>query len=194
MTERVLPAVAIGVPALPGHGTSRPGTVERPDTTARPARPAVARPAVARKEAILTTPARAGMLIGVSAATYAVTLAAVAALQAQGDAEIAARRAPYVEVALEARAANDGLEAALLEVSSQAKALADDYASVGEDVAAYEARLDRLAVLVAEVQGSAAALPARIKLPSVTVHGAVGGGSAPRSAPATRSTTGASGR
>ena len=193
MTERALPAVGIGVRTLPGRAAPRPGAIDRPDAVTRPARPAVARPAVARKEAVLTTPARAGMLIGLSAAAYAVTLAGVAALQSQGDAEIATRRAPYVEAALQARTANDGLEAALLRVGAQARMLASDYAAAGEDVTAYEARLDKLAVLVAEVQGSAAALPARIKLPSVTVHGAVGGGSSSRSAPKTKSTTRASG-
>jgi len=61
---------------------------------------------------------------------------------------------------------------------------------VGGDVASYEARLDELAALVAEVQGSAAALPTRISLPSVTMRGAVGGSGR---APATTARSAASG-
>jgi hypothetical protein len=185
MTERALPAVGVGARPLP-----RPVAVPRPEAVARPARHAVV-----RKEAFLTTPARAGMLVGASAAVYAVTLAGVATLQAQTDAETMARRAPYVAAVAEARAANDSLESAILLADKQARALVADYATVGQDVGAYQARLDALAVLVAEVQGSAAALPARIKLPSVSMHGAVGGGggSTTRSAPRTTSTTGASG-
>ncbi len=92
MTERALPAIGVGV---------RP----RPEAAAQP-RPATrthvgvdARPAVARKEAILTTPARAGMLVGASAAVYAVTLAGISGLQAEADAAVAAARAPYQDVA-----------------------------------------------------------------------------------------------
>lgn len=186
MTERVLPAIAVGARALP-----RPTVVPRPEAVARPARPVAH-----RREAILGTPARAGMLIGASAAVYAVTLAGVATLQARADAETAAHRAPFVEAAARARAANDRLESVINEADAQARALAADYASTATDIATYQARLDALAALVADVQGSAAALPTRIKLPAVTMHGAVSGGSSGSrsSAPATRSTTSASGR
>ena len=64
-------------------------------------------------------------------------------------------------------------------------------------VAAYQDRLDALAALVADVQGIAAALPARIKLPTVSHARSRSGrsgrpGAAP-SAPKTTSKTGASG-
>jgi len=194
MTERALPQVGIGV--RPRHvvdGTPRPVAVPRPGTAARPA--------VARKEAILTTPARAGMLFGASAAIYAVTLAGISGLQAQSEADVAAARAPYVSVVAEARAANDALETRLAGADAQLRALVADYGMVGEDVTAYQTRLDSLAVLVAEVQGSASALPARIKLPSVSMAGAIAGrnsgassGSGRTSAPRTTTRTKASGR
>lgn len=186
MTERILPAISIPVPARrEAQGVARP----------RPA--AVARPAVVahRKDAFLTMPARAGMLLGASAAVYAVTLAGVSALQSSSDAAIAARRQPYVDAVAATRTTNDTLEAALLAADAEARALASEYATVGANVAAYQARLDSLATLVAEVEGSAAALPSRIALPTVTARGAIprasSGGSS--KAPATNSKSGASG-
>ena len=180
MTERILPAVALQSPARRRPYREAPaGPVARP-----------ARPAVAKKEAILSTPTRAGMLIGASAAVYAVTLAGVSVLQGDSDAALSARRQPYVEALAAARSANDALEASLLNVDAGARALAADYAAVGGDVASYQARLDELAALVAQVQGSAAALPTRISLPSVTMRGAIGGSGR---APATTTRTKASG-
>jgi len=156
----------------------------------------VARPAVRRNEAILTMPARAGILLGASAAVYAVTLAGVAVMQSETDAQVSAARAPYVDEVTQLRAANDELERVLLRADAQARALAADYGAVGATVTDYQARLDSLATLVAEVQGSAAALPARIKLPSVSMRGAIAGSSRSSrggSAPSTNATSGASG-
>ena len=93
-------------------------------------------------------------------------------------------------------AANDELEAQVLKADAEVRDLVATYGKVGSNVEAYQARLDSLAALVAEVQGSAAALPARIKLPTVTMRGAVagssrsGGGS---TTPRTTAKTGASG-
>ena len=181
-TERIMPAVALQSPARPR--ALREGV-------ARPLTPHV-RPAVRSREAILSTPTRAGMLIGASAAIYAVTLAGVSVLQADSDAALAAQRQPYLDSVAAARSANDTLEAALTKVDGAARALAGDYAAAGQDITAYQARLDELAALVAQVQGSAAALPTRISLQSVTMHGSVGGGGGGR-APATRTKTKASG-
>ena len=183
MTERILPSIALPAPARP-----RPNRQAGAGPTVRPARPAAR-----TKEAILDTRTRAGMLIGASAAICAVTLAGVATLQSEGDAALVAGRAPYVEAVAAAQAANDVLESTLLNLDAQARALANDYAAVGEDVAGYEARLDELAALVADVQGSVAALPTRISLPTVTMRGAGGGSSAGARAPSTTASSGASG-
>jgi hypothetical protein len=188
-TERILPASALQAPARPRHAREGvAGPMARP--AVRPAvRPSV-RPAVLRKEAVLSTPTRAGMLIGASAAIYAVTLAGVSVLQSDSDAALAASRQPYLEALAAARTANDTLEAAVAKADGATQALANDYAAAGQDITGYQARLDELAALVAQVQGSAAALPTRISLPSVTMHGSIGGGS---SAPAARAKTKASG-
>jgi hypothetical protein len=187
MTERVLPAIAIPAPSRRAAGG-----------VARPAPADVARPATAarRKEAFLTMPARAGMLIGASAAVYAVTLAGISSVQSSSDAAVAARRQPYLDAIAAARATNDALEAAIVQADDRARALAGSYASVGADVAAFQAQLDSLATLVAEVEGSAAALPSRIALPAVRVSGTIpaarsSGGTS--RAPATTTKTSASG-
>jgi hypothetical protein len=180
MTERALPTIGVGVRPRPGVSTS-PRPVSRThvrDTT---------RPAVARKEAILNTPARAGMLVGASAAVYALTLAGISGLQAETDASVAAARAPYQDVVAQTRAANDELEARILKADAEVAALVATYGKVGANVEAYQTRLDSLAALVAEVQGSAAALPTRIKLPTVSARGAIAGSS--RSGGTTRRTT-----
>lgn len=181
MTERVLPAVAVPSPARPRY--------LREGSTPPVARPAL--PAVQQTEAVLSTPTRAGMLIGASAAIYAVTLAGVSVMQADSDAAVVARRQPYLEAVAAARSANDALEVAIVKADGAARALAGDYGAVSGDVASYQSRLDELAALVAEVQGSAAALPTRISLPTVSVRSASSGGSS--KAPATKATTAASG-
>lgn len=183
MTERILPSIALPIPVRrQPHREADAGPVARPD-----------RPAARTRDAILDTRTRAGMLFGASTVVCAVSLAGVAMLQSQSDAAIAARRAPHVEAVAAAQAANDILEATLLDLDAQARALASDYAAVGEDVAGYQARLDELAALVADVQGSVAALPTRISLPTVTMRGPVGGSGTVARAPATTVSSGASG-
>jgi hypothetical protein len=196
-SQRVLPAVALRVPdqAHPLEGAlPRPSLVPAMRGEAS-AQPAVARPAVARstrRDVLLTTPLRAGMLIGASAAIYAVSLAAVSGLQSQTEAQLAAQHQPMIEAVSQARARNDALQATIVAADARVRALAADYAKAGGDVTAYQAKLNALATLVAKVQGSAAALSTSISLPSVTIHGAIGGGGG--SAPATGGTTSASGK
>jgi uncharacterized membrane protein YgcG len=198
MTERTLPAVGVGVLARPRVG-GRVGPVVRPKTGA------VARPAVASKEAVLSTPARAGMLFGATAAVYAVTLAGIAGIQAESESAVVAARVPYMEDLAATRAANETMEARIGKADAEVRALVATYGTVGGNVTTFQGRLDSLAALVADVRGSAAALPNRIKLPSVTTvrisrssgGGGGGGGSSSSGggapAPATGGGTGASG-
>jgi len=186
VTERALPAVGGGVRTRPLAG-GQVGPLVRPKAGA------VARPAVAKKEAVLSTPARAGMLFGATAAIYAVTLAGISGLQAESDAAVAAARAPYLDTLAETRAANDAMQARIDRANGEIQALATTYGAVGTNVTVFQSRLDELAALVADVRGSAAALPTRIKLPSVSVVRSSGGGGGTRSAPATTTKSGASG-
>ena len=143
---------------------------------------------------LLSTPARAGLLLGASAAVYAVTLAGVSGWQAEAADAATAARASRMDAVTQARAANDRLEATLARLDSGAKQLVDAYGTAAGDTSDYQARLDELSALVAEVQGTAAALPARIQLPTVTVHGAIAGSTRSSRAPATSARTGASGK
>lgn len=156
----------------------------------RPRSPASRRP-------VLTTPARAGILLGASAAVYGVSLAAVSGFQAQADAAVDAARRPALDDVSAARAAGDALEDRLRSAEVALHDLASDYGRVGADVGDLSARLDRLAALVAEVEGSAAALPARIALPTVSVRsipvGASGSGGSTSRPPRTSGRSGASG-
>ena len=108
MTERALPAIGVGV-------RPRPGALPRPVRSRAPTSATPPGPRSSRREAILNTPARAGMLVGASAAVYALTLAGVSGLQAETDASVAAARAPYQDIVAQTRAANDELEARILE-------------------------------------------------------------------------------
>lgn len=202
-TERVLPAPAVsapvrGAPVAPltgGEGSS--GGADRPrvwssgTSTARAfgraaeaAASAAAGSATARAarlvkprgDAVLSTPTRAGMLIGVSAAVYAVSLASVAGLQAQTVAEAAAQNQPAIDALAQARAANDALAASIGDADTRIRALADQYNSMSQDVGAYQARFEELSKLVATIRGSAAAMSAKIALPNVSIHGSIGGG------------------
>lgn len=177
-TDRTLPEVALGRGA---RRSDRSDARRRRDTSGAPAgassaQATAARLARPRGAALLTTPARAGVLIGVSAAVYAVSLAAVGGFQAQADAETSARNQAAMDAVLQVRAANDALEAAVKDADTRTRALGAQYTSVTQDMATYQDQLARLSALVAKVQGSAAALNGSVSLPTVTIHGAVGGG------------------
>ena len=155
--------------------------------TERPRRPAGA-------PSVMTTLARAGILLGVSAAAYAVSLAAIAGQQADADAAITAARRPALDQVAVAAAGADALEGRIRATEAGVRDLAAAYGDVGTDVDTLAARLDRLAALVTEVEGSAAALPARIHLPTVSVRSVpVAGGGTTTRAPRTQGRSGASG-
>ncbi len=198
VAERILPR--IGLPAPSGSPPPESRVYRDPDTggrrgvrpageaatpvavpAPRPGAPAAAtaraaRLARPRGQALLSTPARAGMLVGVSAAIYAVTLAAVAGLQSQSQADAAAQNQPAIDAVAQAKAANDALEAAIGAADARARALAGEYNAMSTDMTATQAQFAQLSALVAEIQGSAAKLNANFTLPTVTMHGAIGGG------------------
>ena len=127
------------------------------------------------KPPLLSTPARAGLLLGASAAVYAVTLSAVTGWQSDTSGATAAARASGMNDVTRARAVNDRMQATVDALDAQARDLVDAYHTAADQTVANEARLDELTALVAQVRGTAAALPARIPLPVVSMHGAVGG-------------------
>jgi len=158
-TDRVLPPVKLGRRSARATATA---------SAARLAKP--------RGDALHSTATRAGVLVGVSAAIYAISLASVAGLEAKNQAQAAADVQPALSTLASTTAANDEMEAALKDASARLTQLAHDYDATGTDLAAYQAKFDQLSSLVAKIQGSAAAMNANFKLPKVTIHGSVGSG------------------
>ena len=148
--------------------------------------PSTADPFVER----LRRPLHFGTLLGVSAGLYATTLTGVAVLQQHADDDLAAARAPAVARAAALRAANDELAGIVERLDQGNAALASSYAGTRADIDRFESNLGDFASVVGEVRGAAAALPARISLPSVPSGGSV---RVVSKAPATHATTRASG-
>lgn len=202
-TDRILPPVSLGrqartgplptalnrprrvatpIVAVPGpawHDASRRervGARVRAESARVGALAAASRLAKPRGDALLGTATRAGMLVGVSAAVYAVSLAAVAGLEAQTQAQAADAAKPALQALAATKAANDEIDAAVRDADARLRALTQDYTTASTDMTDYQARFQQLSALVAKVQGSAAAMNANFKLPTVTMRGAVGGG------------------
>ena len=128
-----------------------------------------------------------GVLVGISTAAYAATLAGVTSLQHASDAALIAARDPVARTVYAVRADGDALEGRLRVAADRYSAVAGDYSDLGPAVDDLELKLDDLAVMTRRIDASAARLPARVALPSV--------GSAPGRAtpPTTHAVTRASG-
>jgi hypothetical protein len=135
----------------------------------------------------LPVPAHVGVLVGLSAGAYALTLAAVAGIQSTTEARHAAERAPTVAAIHALAAGHDALSARLAAARGAYDAAVGTYAAVGSRFASLEADLAALAATVSEIDGAAAALPDSVPLPKVTTS------VRQVSTPASHTTTGASG-
>jgi hypothetical protein len=138
--------------------------------------------------AALRVPPHVGVMLGVSTAAYAVALAGVTGLQAAGDAELAADRAPAIAAIEDVSARNQALADALQQAGSRYDEVAQAYAAAGGRLSDLEAALTDLATSVQRIDGVSRSLPTSVSLPRVSRQVSSGGG-----APATSSTTGASG-
>lgn len=136
--------------------------------------------------AALRVPAHVGVMLGVSTAAYAVTLAGVTALQAGSEAELAAERAPAIARIDGLAARNQQLTDALQAAGASYDAVAAAYGAAGARLVDLEAALASLATSVQLIDGASRSLPSSIALPRVGRPSSGG-------APATSSTTGASG-
>ena len=137
-------------------------------------RPAAGRSAAAEADPLverLRRPIHVGTLLGLSTGLYATTLAGVAILQQQADRELAAARAPAVAQVAELQAMNRRLADAVNRLADQERALSAKYDALRSGVDTAESALTKLAGVVGDVKGAAAALPERIALPPVP-HGA----------------------
>lgn len=162
------------------HGAVRDGAVR--DAAAQSA----ARPAFAGLRT-LGVPAHVGVIMGLSAGAYALSLAAVTGLQSSTEAGLAADRAPAIAEIDVLQRDHLELERRLESAKNAYQEAAAAYSSTGDGFAAMEAKLGNLATLMTEINGTAASLPTSVRLPAVSRN--VSGGSAP----AVHATTTASG-
>lgn len=170
-TERTLPA--IGGSGDPERGTPR-----------TPGRPQVA---TGRKRSFDGRSLRqAGTLLGLSASTYAVALAAVTGLQAAADRAALAAVEPAQGVLADLAARNERLEANLVLAGGAYRTSADLYDAIVAQLEALERDLSNLQATAGDLSGASKALPQRVGLPRVSS----GGVSLP---PKVHATTGASG-
>jgi hypothetical protein len=132
-------------------------------------------------------PPHVAVFLGLSTAGYAVSLAGVTALQAHDEAILAAERAPSIATIQDIAAKNASFAAALATAGGDYQAAVDAYTAAGGRLADLEASLAGLASSVKTINGVTTNLPTSVALPKVTRHVSSG------TAPATSSTTGASG-
>lgn len=132
------------------------------------------------------------VLVGLSTALYAVSLAGVTGLQASQDAAARARTAPLASAVSAAQRDREALELAVRAAGSAYNQDAAAYADARQRIDQLASEIAALAATVQAVRGSAAQLPAaaprRAPVQVVTI-------SAPPAAPmpAVQATTGASG-
>ena len=134
-------------------------------------------------------PMHLAVLVGASAAAYALSLAGMTALQSATDQALIDARAPRADLAARLTAEHDRLQA---QVDRSTAAYADSAArfdAVAAGIESLDGSLDRYAGRMASVTGAARALPGHVSLPTVSRAPTTA-----RAKPATSSTTGASGK
>lgn len=113
-------------------------------------------------------PHHVAVFLGLSAGAYALSLAAVTALQARSEAAVAADRAPTARAIDMLAAQHDSLEADARRAGLTYGQAAGAYDRVGQAMADVEAQLAGLATIVADVDGAARALPDHVALPRIS--------------------------
>lgn len=154
----------------------------------RPA--AIPTAAVAGRRPEARRPDHLGVLLGISAAAYAVSLAGVTGLQSAADQAAAGGTAPVAAAIASARTTHDTLERQVAAADDRLVKLGATYAETASRLSAYQDRVDALASSVATLEGTTLKLPTRISLPSAPRIPSVSV-AAPK--PAAHATTGASG-
>ena len=114
-------------------------------------------------------PAHVALMLGASAAGYAVVLAGVAGLQSSAEAAVAAARAPALRAVELAGAGHTPLAEQLDRAGADYQAAADAYRAAGSTLDGLHADLGGLAAVVGKIQGASRSLPATIRLPAIRV-------------------------
>ncbi len=112
-------------------------------------------------------PAHIAVMLGLSTAAYAVSLAAVAMDQSQADAATAAARAPALDAIESISRTNDVLNTAIGQANGDLTSVAAAYGAAGDRLTALEAALAGFAGTVAQIDGVSRTLPATVPLPAI---------------------------
>jgi hypothetical protein len=120
-----------------------------------------------RARSIPSVPPHVGVLVGLSVAGYALSLAGVTGLQATSEAAIVANRAPVAAALDQLVAGHDRLGADLKAAADRYSAAAAQYGVASDRLATYEQSLGSLTKIVAAVDGVAGSMPASVALPPV---------------------------
>lgn len=136
-------------------------------------------------------PLHLAVMIGVSTALYAVSMAGVTAIQSNNDRTLMLRQSPAEDAAARIREGHDRLEAEINQAADAYGQAAGGYDALAPKLMDMENSLERLAGRVQTVSGAARALPGRVSLPPIsrTVTRTV-----TTSRPKTVASTGASGK
>lgn len=133
-------------------------------------------------------PVHVAVLVGVSTAAYAISMAGVTALQSSTDQALILARSPSQAAAERVTQAHDRLQNEVARSASAYAVYAATYDELATGVGSLDTSLETYAGRMAKVSGAALALPARVSLPSVARS--AGTSSRPRAA----ATTAASGK
>jgi hypothetical protein len=109
-----------------------------------------------------------GAFLGLSATAYAVTLAAVTALQAGSEAAIVVERGPIADAIARIARAHDSLDADARRASAAYERTTGTYQRASETLGDVEARLAGLAKVVGALDGAVRSLPNHVALPRIT--------------------------
>lgn len=153
--------------------TEQSGVARRPPAMPLPTDRNAAGTAVLRRTRSRTAvergrPYHLAVTISAAAGVYALSLAGVTALQAATDARVEAGRRPTANAIARLRAEHDTLEAAVAPIETGYVDAADAYAALAASIADQETALGRLAEVTGRIEGTAASLPTKIRLPALS--------------------------
>jgi hypothetical protein len=113
-------------------------------------------------------PLHLAVLVGVSTAIYAASLAAVAAFQSSDDRALAERQAPAVDAVTRLREGHDRLAASIGRAADAYDQAAGRYDALAPRLEESETALAQLADQVSAIGGAALALPRQVSLPPLS--------------------------
>jgi hypothetical protein len=113
-------------------------------------------------------PIHVGVVVGLSASVYALSLAGVTSLQATTNAELTTAQAPALDAAARLGAAHTLTEQRLDAASSAYDETAKAYADLTQALGTYENGIKGLAGRVGKIEGSSLSMPSSVSMPHLS--------------------------